>query len=248
MAQQTNTTAIIIVALIVFGVLGAMFLTNTSNQGNFENTISATGYSEMNVDPDRVVVYLNIETRDDSADDAKDENSRISEEVMTALRNLDINEEDIQTQNYQIYPEYDWSTNTQKIKGYVVTNSIKVELKDFDLVGEVVDKSVDAGALVSYISFELSTAKMNEYETGVIEEATKDAKSKAESIASGLGKQLGEIVSVSASDYNYQPYYLYERMDSSGGVAAEEAKDAATNINPSQLDVTATVNVVYKIK
>lgn len=251
MVQQTNTTSIIIVALIVVGVLGAIYLTNgrIGQTTDYQNTISATGNSQLNVDPDTVIVYLNIETKNTSAQDAKDENTQITNDVMDALEDLGIDEKDIQTQNYQIYPEYDWSESGQELRGYVVTNSIKVVLKDFEFVGDVVDESVDNGALVNYISFELSNAKMNEYKTDAIEEASKDAKSKAESIAAGVDKQLGKLVSVSASDYSYQPYYFYERMsDSVGGVAVSEAKDAAANINPSQLQVSASVTIVYKIQ
>lgn len=251
MTQQTNTTSIIIVALIVIGVLGAIYLTNgrLGQTTDYGNTISATGNSQMSVDPDTVIVYLNIETKNVSADRAKDANTEITNDVLDALEDLGIDKKDIQTQNYQIYPEYDWATNTQELKGYVVTNSIKVILKDFSLVGNVVDESVDNGALVNYISFELSNAKMNEYKTDAISDASKDAKSKAEAIAAGVDKQLGKLVSVSASDYSYQPYYFYERMsDSVGGVAVSEAKDAAANINPSQLEVSASVTIVYKIQ
>lgn len=251
MAQQMNTTAIVIVALIVVGVLGAIYLTGgkigtTSN----ENTISVTGNSEMKVDPDTLVIYLNIETRNSSADKAKDENTEITNDVMDALEDLGIDEKDIQTENYQIYPEYDWTTSTQRLKGYVVTNSIKVILTDFDKAGEVVDATVDEGALVSYISFELSNAKENEFKTDVMKEASEDAKSKAEAIAEGLDKQLGKVVSVTASDYNFYPYYLYERADSSVGgvVSMEEAKSAVADISPSQLEVRASVTIAYEIK
>lgn len=85
--------------------------------------------------------------------------------------------------NYQ-----DWTGNVQKLKGYVVSNYIKITLKEFDKVGKVIDVSVDSGALVNYINFELSNEKMNEYKAMALANASQDAKRKAEAIVLGLEK------------------------------------------------------------
>jgi uncharacterized protein YggE len=80
----------------------------------------------------------------------------------------------------------------------------------------------------------------------VLAEASKDAKIKAESIATGLGKKLGSLVSVSAQDYNYMPYPLYSRdMAVAEGL---EIKQVVTNIQPKNLEISSTVSVIYNIK
>lgn len=238
--KNVNITIIIAVLLIVLGTLFGIYLL----KNNDNNTISASGNYQMSVAPDQVQVYLLIETRSKSADDAKNKNSLISESVLNALSSIGIEQSTIETENYNIYPEYDWNNGAQTLKGYVTSNNIKIKTTDFGKIGKIVDSVVDAGALVSYINFELSPEKNNEYKSKVLTEASKDAKVKAESIAAGLGKKLGSLVSVSSQDYNYMPYPLY-RSDVAG---AESAKVAATNIQPKNLDISANVAVVYNIK
>jgi len=243
MKQKLNLTAIIIVVIIVIG--GLFAISQFSNTGS-GNTISVTGNSQMTAAPDNAIVYLSIQTRDIPAQVAKDENARISDDVLTALIKAGIERTDIETENYAIYPEYNWDSGTQELKGYVVSNNIKITTKNFENVGKIVDASVNAGALVSYINFELSTQKSNEYKALVLANASKDAETKATAIASGLGKRLGNLVSVSASDYNYYPYRYYDNMALQAPAA--EMKQAATDISPKNLDISATVSVSYKIR
>jgi len=243
---HTNITAIIIAVIIVVGALLGVFLLIGKMPSTGQNTISAQGNSQMTVMPDEAVVYAMVETHELTAEKAKDENSRISDDVLTALIKINIARADIETQNFNIYPEYDWSNGTQTLKGYVASNQLKVKSKDFNNVGKIVDAAVDKGALVNSIDFDLSNDKTNEYKKEVLAKASQDARDKAEAIAAGLGKKLGKLVSVQSSDYNYMPYPIYARSDMMGGAA--EAKVAATNIQPHSLDITASVTVSYEIR
>ena len=242
--MQVNYTQIAMVLIIVIGFLAAIvYLIPKQGAGN---TISVTGTARMTVPPDRAVTYLQVVTRSNaSADEAKDQNANVSDAVMTALLKAGVDRKDIETEGFSVYPEYDYVQDRgQVLKGYAATNSMKVTASDFDDIGKIIDASVDAGALVSYINYELSTAKLNEYKVSALANASLDARTKAEAIASGLGKSLGSLASVTASDYNYAPYPLY-RAESSAGAA--DAKQIATNLPPGNIDVTATVQVAYEI-
>ncbi len=211
-----------------------------------KNTVSATGIAETKIMPDEASVYLTVETLKDTADQSKNENTAISDRVMSALKNLDIKDSDIETMNYNIYPEYDWSSGKQKLKGYKAVNSIKVKTTDFNLLGKIIDVGVNAGVnRIDNIQFELSTEREAMAKKEALEKASKDAKEKAEAIASGLNVKLGKLVSVSTQDYYYQPYRFFE-----GGMAmeAKAAIGAAPQINPQELETRATVNVVFELK
>lgn len=237
-----NITAVAIAVLVIIGALFGVYIF----KGQTDKTITASGNSQMSVMPDEAVVYLLIETRNLSAEGTKDQNAVISEKVLSELAKIGIEKKDIQTENYNIYPEYDWLGGMQKLKGYVASNYIKVTSKDFDNVGKVVDVSVDAGSLVNYINFELSNEKINEYKTLALMNASQDAKKKAEAIIAGLGKKLGGVVSASAPEYNYMPYPIY-RMEEAGA-SSMDVKQVATNIQPKNVEVFASVNVVYEIR
>ena len=205
-SQKINLTAIIIVVLIIVSAFAGFYLYQS---GKDKTTITTTGNFQTKALPDQTLIYLLVQTKASTAQQAKNDNAKISDDVLTALLKIGLERKDIETENYNIYPDYNWTSGKQEIIGYTASNSMKITTKDFDIVGKIIDASVDSGALVSYINFELSPAKNNEYKALVLANASQDARNKADSIAAGLGKRIDRIVSVSTSDYYYQPYPLY---------------------------------------
>lgn len=244
MEKSVQMTLIIVVALLIISGIAALLIL----QGKVpSNTVSVQGQATLKVDPDIVTVYFTAETNASTAQEAKKENAEIIDDAKTALINAGITEDKIQTQNFNIYPEYDWINGQQKLKGYKAVHSFKVELEtaQIDKVGTVIDAGVNAGALINYINFELSTEKQNYYKAEALKQASQDAKTKAEAIASGLGKQIGKLVSVSDMSFDYYPWPIYSNlMDARGGA---EAKAAVTSITPSEKEINVQVSVVYQI-
>jgi len=222
-----------VIVLILVVVIGAFYLYNKDAQ-----TVEVIGNSQITVPPDEVSVYLSIETSGKTAEEAKNKNSEITNNVISSLKQLGI--ESIETENFNIYQDYDYQSG--KTKGYKASNYIKVKTNNFDLIGKVIDSSVDKGALISSINFELSSEKSNEVKADALAKASQDAKMKAGAIAQGLDKKLGSLVSVSTSDYNYIPYPLFREG------SAEDAKAATINIQPKNLDIQASVKAIYKIR
>ncbi len=226
------------VLLILFA--GGYFFTGDSP------TVSAQGTSTLKATPDIVSVYLTIEARSkDSASSAQATHKTLSDKLVDALNSLGIVESEIKTSYYNVGPEYDWTQNGQKLKGYLATQQVVIELKDFNKLVGVIDAAVDSGVLVSSINFELSPAKQSEYKTQALEQASADAKNKASATASGLGKKLGKLVSVESTDFNYGPFVAYAKTELNG---ASDAREAALQISPTDLSVYANVGVTYKIK
>ncbi len=244
MEKSVQITLIIVVAaLIIAGVVTFLIL-----QGKVpSNTVSVQGLATIKADPDLVTVYFSAETNASTAQKAKDDNAKIVNEATDALIEIGIPEDKIQTQDFNIYPEYDWVNGEQVFRGYKAVHSFKVELEtaQIDKVGDVIDAGVDSGAMINYINFELSTAKQNEYKVEALKQASQDAKTKAEAIASGLGKQVGKLVSVSDTGFDYYPWPIYTNAMEVGGAA--DAKEAVTSITPSEKEISARVSVVYQI-
>ena len=59
-----------------------------------------------------------------------------------------------------------------------------------------------------------------------------------------MGKTLGKVVSVSTSDFGYNPWRLYGNDAMATGGA--EAKIATTSIQPGEQDITGQVQITYK--
>ena len=238
--KNTNTILVVIIILLVAGFL----FYNSSNTE--ATTINVNGQSTIKAEADEVSVYVGIETTEKTSEESKNANAKISDNVLVVLKTAGIPEGDIETSSYYIYPEYDWSNNKQELVGYRTSNVLKITTKDFDKVGAIVDSSVDAGATtIQSINFELSQDKQNEVKTQAISKATEDAKVKAEATAQGLNAKLGKVKTVTIQDYNYYPFPIYASAE--GGAALDVKEVARTAIQPSSLDVSSTVNVVFEI-
>ena len=238
--KNTNTILVVIIILLVAGFL----FYNSSNTE--ATTINVNGQSTIKAEADEVSVYVGIETTEKTSEESKNANAKISDNVLVVLKTAGIPEGDIETSSYYIYPEYDWSNNKQELVGYRTSNVLKITTKDFDKVGAIVDSSVDAGATtIQSINFELSQDKQNEVKTQAISKATEDAKVKAEATAQGLNARLGKVKTVTIQDYNYYPFPIYASADD--GAALDVKEVARTAIQPSSLDVSSTVNVVFEI-
>ena len=234
-----NKIKIGVVALAILLIAGFLY---TSGSGA---TVSAQGVSTIKANPDRVGVYLYIEAKDKSAQTAKEAHDKILDETTLQLLRAGVEKADIQTINFNIYPEYDWQNGKNDLKGYIARQDIIIKTDNFDLVSAVVDAGLGGGAIVSSINFELSEEKQSEYKVQALEAAGKDAKKKAEATASGLGKNLGSLVSVQGEEFNYGPFMYYAASAEGGRL---DAKEAVTNLAPRDIEVSASVRVEYKLR
>jgi len=244
--MEFGKNAVLVILVVALLAVGAYVYTNTGFQ---RETVSVSGNSEVFSQPDLVSVYISVETTNLSAEDSKNANSEISKKVAEELGSLGFEDSEIETVQYNIYPDYSWETGQQRLNGYKTINQLKVKTDDFDLTGKIVDAAVDNGALVSYINFEFTQETENALKVQTIEAATKDAKTKAEAVARGADKKLGKLVSISTNDYYYSPYPLYAMAEgSSASDNSIDARKAATQISPQELAVSASVQAVYEIR
>jgi uncharacterized protein YggE len=250
MEKSIKITGIIAVTVIVLALIGYLGINGLINVN--AKTVNAQGYSSIKVTPDLVNVYFTVETNGRTAVEAKNNNSIIVDDMIIALMKVGIDRGEIQTQGVQVYEDRVWENGRSVSKGYKASHQINILLNTSEagLISDVIDAGVNAGAMLNYINFELSTQKQNEYKAQALKEAGEDARIKAQAIADGLGMKVGSLVSVSTSSYNYQPWNLYSAK---GGVEimatdVAEAKVATSNIVPGNQEVSANIKVVYKLR
>ncbi|MDP4012257.1 MAG: SIMPL domain-containing protein [Candidatus Nanoarchaeia archaeon] len=233
----------LIAVLVIAGVvlaLGITFFDRTLP--DIGKTISANGVATLKTMPDQASVNVRIDSLQPTAEAAKNKNAEITDKVEKALKNI-VDEKDIQTEYFNIYEEFDWTDGNQKSKGWRASHTLKIIATDFEDIGKIVDAAVNGGATgIDYINFEISEARKSELKKQVLEMASKDAREKAQAIASGLNAKIGDIVSVTTSDYDYMPIPIY-RADA--GMALEKA---VTDISPKELEVSANVQVTFELE
>ncbi len=252
--KSVQITLIISVAVIILIAIGVSYFKSNST----EDTIRVNGQAIEKATPDLITVYFSVDTKGNTSKEAESANSLIVNKLKDYIIALGFSDEDIKTENFNIYPEYDYPTyydsdKEQKITGYRAVHSLKIQFStdEKDKIGSVIDSGASAGAGINYINFELSPSLEQQYKSAAIKTASEDARIKAEAIASGFNKKLGRLVSVSLDSFNYYPTRLYDSSSAGGGIGmdyAESAKSAVASITPSEQDVSAYVTAVYKLR
>lgn len=239
--KSVQITLIIVIAFVILTAISLNFF-----KGNEQDTIKINGQATEKVIPDLITVYFNVETKGGDSRKAEDENSLIVANLRSSIINLGFSKDDLKTESFNIYPEYDYN-NGQRFIGYKAVHSLKIEfpIEKQDKIGSIIDAGTNAGAGINYINFELSPSLEQQSKAKAIKTASNDAKIKAEALALGFDKKLGRLVSVSLDDFNYYPWKIYE-SSASGGIT--DAKEAVTSITPSEREVSASVTAVYKLR
>ena len=222
-----------------YGSAAASLANNSQAQG-----ISVSGEGRASAAPDMAVLGLGVSAK---AATVKAANSRVQEamgDLLDSLEDNGVEEKDIQTSQFSIYPEYDYRNGEQILTGYRVSHMVQVKVRDIDKAGEVIDDAVEAGGdllQVQSISFTIddTTALRSEAR----EEAVADAQAKAEELASLAGVTLGKPTYITESISTPYPQPYFER----GGVyAMEEAP--VTEISAGELEVVVSVHITYAIE
>jgi len=228
--------------------IGTINVEGLTNSQSDVRTLSSSGTVEKIVAPDKVEIVLSVEMFDKSAQKSQSDNAVVADKVTKALASMSSVRAEVKTLGYSVNEEFEWNDLERKSVsvGYRTVNQIKVTLNGSDVsgAGSVIDIAVGAGAnKVSSISFGLSKSKELEVKMAALKEAGALAKSKADSIAQGLGIVVGEICTVSENSYFYYPNY----SNYSGSADIASAK-VSTPISANDVSVTAEVSVVFEIQ
>ena len=244
MEKSVQITLIIAISVLILASIVIGFFVSSS----VANTIKVDGQATSKISPDLITVYFDIETTGQTSKAASDANSLITNNLTNNIVTLGFSKDELKTENFNIYPEYDYN-NGQKLIDYKATNSLKIELsiQNKDKVGSIIDAGTNAGAGISYINFELTPQLQQTAKAQAIGNASADAKTKAEALANGFNKKLGRLVSVSLDQFNYNPWPIYASSVSSGIAGNADAKRVSTDITPSNQEVSASVTAVYKL-
>lgn len=201
------------------------------------------GTGEVTVVPDIASISVGIEESGATMEAVQKSANEKSKKLVGELKRQGIDEKDIKTTNYSVFPEYDYR-GTPRITGYRVSISYQVKVKDFDKVNDILVAVTSAGAnIVGNVSFEVNEETKNKKLEEAREAAVKEAREKAKSLASAAGVTLGKILNISETQQVPGPIALREAVDGIGG-----APIPAPEITPGETQFTVTVAVSWEIR
>jgi hypothetical protein len=133
-----------ILLLIIFAVF-KMFNGGWKDKNAQQDTIVVSGKGELIVKPDIATVSFSVMEENIDVSKASDAvNTKISK-IVDTLKADGIDEKDIKTTDYSVYPRYDYRNSsqtypggTQVLAGYDVTQSIEVKIRDLSKTGKVI--------------------------------------------------------------------------------------------------------------
>jgi uncharacterized protein YggE len=185
---------------------------------------------------------VSVVTQGRLALDAQRENATKSDAVVRALKNAAGAGAEVKTSGYSLQPIRVYKeAQPPVITGYEARNSVTVTLSDLTKVGAVIDATGQAGANdVAGISFTLR--KDRPARDQALSEATREALSKAQVIATALGGRVLRIVEVQEEGVE-RPRPIY-------GVQSQMMRTAATStpIEVGTLDITSRVQLTAEIE
>ena len=206
-------------------------------------TMNVNGVGQVYLTPDIAYIYIGVHNEGPTASVAVADNKAQTTAVIEALQAAGVDEKDIRTSNFSIWPSQQYGPDgTSSGSVYMVDNSVYVVVRDLDGLGDLLDDAISAGAnSINSIQFDVAdkTAAIKEARAAAIE----NANTQASELADAAGLALGDIQNMSFFDSSPSP--LYEGKGGGGGAMYA---DTAVPIQPGQLSISVTVNVTYEIK
>ena len=204
--------------------------------------VSVTGDSIVQAQPDTAVLTVSVVTQSRNALGAQQDNANQSDAVVRALKTAAGAGAEVKTSGYSLQPIRVYKEGQPPvITGYEARNSVMVTMSDLTRVGAVIDATTQAGANdVAGISFTLR--KDRPARDQALAEATREAMTKAQVIATALGGRVVRIVEVQEEGVQPpRPIYADQfQMKAMSG--------AATPIAVGTLDITSRVQLVAEIE
>ncbi|QEN03611.1 DUF541 domain-containing protein [Thiospirochaeta perfilievii] len=158
-------------------------------------TINVIGRGSMVIKPDTVVISTGVDSGDPVIGVALEENNKIMTGITQGLADLGIESDDIETNNYNVYLYRPYNDDDKNKEEYRVSNSITINIKKLELVDTVIDTIITLGAnKINGIYFTFENSDI--YENNLREKAIKDAREKAEFLASLEGMKVKRVISI----------------------------------------------------
>jgi len=240
--QKTILLWVIIGFLVVLAIFIAVSINQKLNTATTTNTVSFNGEGKVLAKPDVAVIDFSIITEASTSKAAQDTNSKKSQKVIDFLKKQNIEDKDIKTISYNIYPLYSYPRNeAPKIEGYHVDQTVRVKVKNLDNVSSILDGIVAAGAdRISNLSFEIDEPEKLKAEARV--KAIDDAKKKANELEGQIGIKLGKIVNFSENVGNW-PVVLRSVALEEKGIGG-----GGPSVPSGENEITVNVTITYQIK
>lgn len=225
----------------LFGPL-PFILNETVTQKGRTFDVSAEG--KVMAVPDTAKIDLGVNISKSTVAEAQKDASEKMTKIDSSLKALGIDDKDIKTSAYSVYPNYDYKL--RRNIGYQVYIMLSVKVKDFEKINSVIDTTTAQGAnQIGALQFVIDDDRYEELKSEARKQAIDKAKKKAQTIAGDAGINLGKLVNVVENDrQSYYPYPAAPVMKMAEG--AQDNAQSTFNIQPGESEIKAEITLSYE--
>lgn len=245
---------VFIMVIIALGSYAALNFEQQKYAGDMPATISVNGEGEVLAVPDIGQFSFSVNAEGDTASIAQEASGTAINEILEYLREQGIEEKDIKTQNYNLYPRWTYEERIcpfgsycppgERVEdGFEVTQSVTVKIRETDTAGAIIAGVGERGATnISSLNFTIDDIEALRVEAR--EKAIEDAKEKAKVLANQLGVDITRLVSYYENE-NYYPQYYEARAMS---LDSAESGFGGAEMPMGEESTKVDVNITYEVK
>lgn len=235
-----------VIALLAITLTGCEpQIVGTLLQSQESRKIHVTGNGSVVGEPDIATLNLGVSVEKKTVAEAREVAAVAMTAVIDALKARGIAENDIQTERFSIYPQYDYTENGRVLRGYSVNNTVSAKVRELENLSGVIDDAAEAGGdivVVNAIQFMIEdTTPLQTQARGL---AVKDAAAKAQTLADASGVTLGKPITITETSHTTSPPIAFARE----AAFAEDSALSSTPIEAGELTVTVNITIVYEIE
>jgi uncharacterized protein YggE len=227
---------------------------------NSARTIQVSGTAIVNVQPNRVLIQLGVQSNGRSPKEVQSANAATISRVTKSLQDLGVSSKDIATDWYIIQPLYE-DYDSIRIKGYRIHNMVAITLRDVSRANEIIAAAFQAGAN-QVVNVEYYTSDLRKYRDQARDLAMKAASEKAQDLAAAAGAETDCVLNINENSWSYlndSGWSWWYRGGESNLWTQNVVQNTAPSgnganpieegpVSPGQISIRAEVNASFSLK
>jgi uncharacterized protein len=231
-------------SLIIIGML-AFWRPWQAEATNEDRTVEVTGQATVKAEPDEFSFNPLYQSTATTKQPAIDELNKKSNDIIAKLKEIGLSDKQIKS-NVNGYDQLYDRPGTENTVNYTLSLTITVPSREqAQKVQDYLQTTAPQGSVTPLPTF--SDAKRKELESQARDEATKDARKKADQSAKNLGFKLGKVKSVNDGS-GFDGPTPFEGKGISLAVDSAAATRASFAVQPGENELPYSVTVVYYLK
>ncbi len=203
--------------------------------------LTTSGYGEVVAKPDMATFSVSVVESTMTAEQAKSKVDDVVGRFLNSLKQAGVADSNIASSNLYLTPQYHYPKDEKpELVGYRASRNVTVTVKDISKLNQFLEVALVDG-INQIDNIQLTVSDEAIYQEQARQAAIKDANQKAQSLAKGFSRELGDVWEIRYNNSNTQPVLLKSMKMDSSRMESDSYQDASITIRDR-------VEVVYKLE